>query len=231
MSECYAGFLGECDGGISREHYISKKVLDVLALGGTLNVAQQTAGKVHYEYTSGVETVAAAKVLCKKHNSFLSALDSHAGDFFTSVYHCTRGGIQGLIDFSQFKTDLSGRLIEKWLLKMACGAIASGSWGGGHRMIPQEWVRVLFGFSPWPEYFNLYSSEKTEYCVPEGNHARVDFRRDPSNSILQGVTCVFMPLDLTLVLGPYHGVPGLKRPSDFIYKSSEREITIKLSWV
>ena len=107
MFKCYAKHLGECKGGISREHYISQKVLDILSFGAPLKVERQTNKKIDRSYISKINGIAVAKILCEKHNHLLSSLDSHAGEFFYTIYNCTRGGIQGSIDISKLKTDLT----------------------------------------------------------------------------------------------------------------------------
>lgn len=225
---CYASIIGECAGGISKEHYVSKAVLELISKAAlTLYGAPwQERGQ---ETNLTIQTFT-AKVLCEKHNNQLSVLDMAAQDFLKTIFVCTRGGIQGQIDVSNLTFNYNGRDIERWLLKIACGAIASGNWGGKHRIVPNEWVEVLFLQKEWPDNFVLYSSEKTEYEVTEKNHIRCDFRRNSFDNILQGITFVFMCLDITLVLGNYNGVPGLRRPTDFAFKYNNQELVLKLIW-
>lgn len=54
-----------------------------------------------------------AKVLCRKHNSELSPIDSSAQRFLETIYRCTRGGIQGIVDVSQLGFDFDGRDLER----------------------------------------------------------------------------------------------------------------------
>ncbi len=225
---CYADILGNCDSKMSREHYISQSVFDLMS-GDSFTVSG-----FHWQKGDSAQRLRksdiAARVLCRKHNSELSSIDSGAQRFLKTIYDCTRGGIQGSIDVSQLSLDFDGRDLERWLLKVACGAIASGNHGGKDRTVPPEFVEILFGQRSWPEYFCLYSSEKTEYTVPGRDHMQFDFRRDKSNRYLQGVTCYFMSIDLTLVLGNYIGVPGVKRPKTLVYCHEDRQIEINLKW-
>jgi len=226
--KCYANILGNCDSKMTREHYISEGIFNLMS-GVSFTVSGfpwQKRDSTQQLRTSDLT----AKVLCRKHNSELGSIDSSAQHFFKTIYHCTRGGIQGTVDVSQLGFDFDGRDLERWLLKVACGAIASGNHGGKDRTVPPEFVEILFGQRSWPEYFCLYSSERTEYTVPARDHMRFDFRRDKSNKYLQGVTCYFMSIDLTLVLGNYIGVPGLKRPKTLDYRHEDRQIEINLKW-
>src|SRR5207249_678543 len=86
----------------------------------------------------------AAKVLCEAHNNTLSPYDTCAGEFFQTLYTCTRGGIQGLVNTDNLRFDFDGHTLEYWMLKIVCGAIASGNYGGKIRIVPQSWVEILF---------------------------------------------------------------------------------------
>jgi len=191
VSKCYANILADCNGSISREHYISESVLSILS-GRNLNVRgfpwQQKGDQLTVTATG-----LAAKVLCEAHNTALSPLDTDAGKFFQTLYTCTRGGMQGLVSTEDLSFDFEGRILEYWMLKVVRGAIASGNYGGTNRLVPRSWVEVLFGRQEWPHDFTLYSDEKTEYTVPEHDHARFDFVRDNTNpDLLQGLRCTFM---------------------------------------
>ncbi len=227
--KCYANILGNCDPKISREHYIGQGIFDLMS-GVSFTVSGFPWQKRDATQSLRKSNIT-AKVLCRKHNSELSPIDSSAQRFLETIYHLTRGGIQGAIDVSQLRFDFEGRNLERWLLKVACGAIASGNYGGENRTVPPEVVEILFGQRSWPEYFCLYSpGKKREYTVPARDHMQFDFRRNRSNKCLMGVTCYFMSIDLTLVLGNYLEVPGLKRPKVLVYSHEDRQIEIDLKW-
>ena len=79
---CYAVHLGDCAGGLSKEHYVSESVLEI---AGT---AVQVTG---FPWQPGGETAQigtaslAAKILCKHHNEQLSPLDSVAKVFLSGL--------------------------------------------------------------------------------------------------------------------------------------------------
>lgn len=226
--KCYANILGNCDSKMSREHYISEAIFNLMS--GVSFIVSGFPWQKRDSAQRLMKSNLTARVLCRKHNSELSSIDSSAQRFFETIYHCTRGGIQGIIDVSQLSFNFDGRDLERWLLKVACGAIASGNYGGKDRTVPREFVEILFGQRSWPEYFCLYSSERTEYTVPAKDHMRFDFRKDKSNKYLKGVMCYFMSIDLTLVLGNYIGVPSLRRPKVLVYSHEDRQIEINLKW-
>ena len=129
--------------------------------------------------------------------------------------------------------EFNGRLHEMWLLKVVCGAIASGNYGMKSRVVPRILVEILFERHPWPSEFGFYLPTETHYTVPEHGHVRFDFVRDGVENIIKGVTCHFMCYNVTLALGPYSGVPGIKRQSptmEFVFKNEERELCVKLQW-
>ena len=73
--QCYAKRLGNCNGPISDEHYISESVLKLLAVRGGLFVDRKKLD---------IEEVFHAKILCKYHNENLSLLATQALSFFKS---------------------------------------------------------------------------------------------------------------------------------------------------
>jgi hypothetical protein len=227
---CYADTLGDCEGGISKEHYFSNAVLgafpeDIFNVSG-----------FHWQQSGGQNTLPfrafRAKILCKKHNDALSHLDAEAGKFFRTIYNCTCGGIQGMVPVDNLCFEFNGRLHEMWLLKVICGAIASGNYGMKSRIVPRILVEILFERHPWPSEFGFYLPAETHYTVPEHGDVRFQFIRDAGN-IIKGITCHFMCYNATLALGSYSGVPGIQRRSStmgFFFKREEREMCVKLQW-
>jgi hypothetical protein len=82
---CWAGPLGNCGGGISREHYVSQCVFPdqsifVQGLDWCLNEPKEVR----------IESLT-AKILCRNHNSALSELDSEAGRAFSVIRDSVAG--------------------------------------------------------------------------------------------------------------------------------------------
>jgi hypothetical protein len=228
---CYAKDMGDCAGTLSREHYLSSAVLDLL--GGTeLRVQGLPWLKPGEQITLQARGIV-AKILCQKHNSNLSSLDSEVASFLRTIYICTRGGIQGAISLEDLCFEFDGSLIERWMLKVICGAIASGAHRGQSRNVPRRWVEVLYQKRPWPQEFTFYLLQENYYKVPEHDHVSVDFIPDDSGEFVKGITFHFMCFNMTLALGRYTGVPGIPRASSKMevgMKSEEREVRVKLRW-
>src|SRR3972149_5105096 len=84
MNNCWAESLGDCDGGISREHIVSK----------SLFVSSYVDVKGFEWCKEETERIGLAsltkKVLCRKHNSQLSKIDSAAAHAFDVLRRQTK---------------------------------------------------------------------------------------------------------------------------------------------
>ncbi|MFT4080793.1 hypothetical protein [Rhodomicrobium sp.] len=155
FDKCYARHLGSCDGK-SREHFISKAILETLAPFGVQGFPWLKPGKAG---TASPSSLASA-ILCKHHNNFLSDFDAEAAKLFEHLR---------LIDSKQTPKELSslpsitidGVLFEKWLLKVLCGAMASGNFQVDGKffgkLAPSEYmVDMLFRNNSWPKGAGLF---------------------------------------------------------------------------
>jgi hypothetical protein len=122
-------------------------VLEIVAAGGLVDVSgfpwQRSAPK-----PIGIRSLK-ANILCERHNHQLSSLDGVAKTFFTRVRDIA-------IEYNGKKEDgaaallLNGHALERWTLKVLCGAVFSGNAGiGGEAItgwrVPPRWLRVLLG--------------------------------------------------------------------------------------
>src|SRR5262249_13219652 len=81
-ASCYLRGTHDCSNKISREHYISKAVLEQLGRVVRISGASwQPSGKP-FETAPNSLT---AKILCRRHNATLSPLDTEAGRFFSEL--------------------------------------------------------------------------------------------------------------------------------------------------
>ena len=147
MSECFLHGFGRCRGKITGEHYISKAVLEALGndgcveIGGLPWLPRQTMKKI------GIGRLV-SNMLCEEHNSGLSCLDSEAGKLFRALDAADK---QPAI--LPPVTDVTGKLIERWFIKVLCGLVVAAGFNNG--TIPAEWKRLLVGGS-WPAKWGLY---------------------------------------------------------------------------
>ncbi len=120
---CYMRALADCSEKISREHYMSKTILEALCEEGDRPQLQVSG----LPWMGPGETVnltpnaLASKVLCVRHNGMLSKLDDEALRFFLAIrelrYPPQRR--RHLVLFA-------GNDIERWMLKTMLGTLAAG---------------------------------------------------------------------------------------------------------
>lgn len=156
---CYAGALADCSDDISREHYISHALLRLLSIEGRVTVdgfPWQDAG------ASGRVAPAAltGKILCSRHNHALSPLDAVASRLFQRIdqFHHEIVDTAGKYENRFFL--FNGHDIERWMLKVLCGAVVSGNaeirTGASNWRPPMEWLKILFGEESFPLRCGLY---------------------------------------------------------------------------
>ena len=124
---CYLSPTGNCGTKITREHFISRNILERITTS-TLkfeNAAHFFGGKSTVEIAI---TAFSAKVLCDVHNSALSPLDTEAGSAFSKIedlYRDIKRIGEAKRVFKSFYLS-SGIDIERWMVKVYCGLVAAG---------------------------------------------------------------------------------------------------------
>jgi hypothetical protein len=113
---CYMGWTRDCSHTISGEHFISENVLSILNAKSvrTSGAAWISKGQTQDLPLTGLQ----ANILCRRHNSALSPLDTMAGKLFRAI--------DGIYDNLGRRTLsrrpiwhlFSGEELELWLLKM-----------------------------------------------------------------------------------------------------------------
>jgi hypothetical protein len=154
VNRCYAASLGDCDGVLSREHYVSDCVLRSVAESPVLE-GIRGAGRIE-----GASNMV-ARVLCERHNNMLSPLDVLARRFTEVV----RGSFPGM-PRSTFTPGNQTFLfhagdVSRVLLKSLCATESAGALGGATPSPrgwtpPESWLNILFDDGPWPAGWGLY---------------------------------------------------------------------------
>lgn len=138
----------DCSIENSLEHYISEGLLDMICKSNTLSIS----GPAWMKEDDGIEISIksfSSKVLCSKHNTFLSPLDNEMIRF---IRHLSgRGELNGTIN-------IDGCKIEQWFLKLYSGFLASGS---AHSCLKnlsasKPTLNILFGISKLAHNCGLY---------------------------------------------------------------------------
>lgn len=151
MSICYARCLGDCRGRMSREHYISRGLLELVSdddglvsLGGPLSRVERTSAK----------NTAVAKILCEYHNSSLSHLDEEVLKL-----------VQSVMEFNRKKESKSvvidGHKLTKWFFKLLVGVYHSQNKSDyiGDEYRNASLVKLLFSDKKLPMQFGFSVSD------------------------------------------------------------------------
>lgn len=184
MPGCYASILGDCNGPVEVEHFIPNSIQSILGAVTIAGFAWQK-GSSNYVLPG---SYAKSKLLCTKHHDYLDGLDANAKAYFqnlmliTGKYHLTSGKIGNISDIS---SKIDGRALEKWCLKMICGAIKARNIGLKED-IPILWIHALFDKVPWPEEWAIYIFENSHTFQNEDVRLAIDFHWTQDN-MLNGI--------------------------------------------
>jgi hypothetical protein len=148
---CYAAALHDCSSRITREHYVSRVLLNLM--GGTVDVAGLSFQQPGTIRGLGEKSLT-AKVLCERHNRALAALDSEAGRLFDALRGFDQGLRDGQTPVSEERV-VNGADVERWFLKVLAGLARGGLLSSAQLRPESGWLEILFG-GPWPTGWGLY---------------------------------------------------------------------------
>jgi hypothetical protein len=226
---CYAAVLNDCSPHLSREHYVTKSLLDYLNKDGSLLVSG-------FPWMNGQTKnlppdALAAKVLCERHNSALSPLDDIAVRLFQAFDE--RGVVgSGRLVLRVF----SGHDLERWLLKVLCGLAQKKNLQTDDvcdMSIQRHWLEILFGYSDFPKDIGLY------VCVTKGHLMQSDFdltiRALTRRHILTGIVLTVYGYEIVLSMLGFpnrrsNGRQFAYRPEELYAIGRKFEKSIILSW-
>jgi hypothetical protein len=226
--KCYARALEDCDQQITREHYISRKLLERFEDFEADGFAWLPEKK------SLTATALQSKVLCKRHNEALSPLDDNITNLDDMMRRLQDRKVVGNLA-------LDGEDLERWALKVMFGLFASGSselvGTDGERVprstaIPRKHLRVLFGDARMPKRAGFYYAHSVfGHLKPTSVRCRVDHTPGstvPGSIVFSLVGFTWITTLTTNALLPAPGrEPYVYRPSDFVIGDTGR---LTLRW-
>lgn len=229
-AKCFARSLQNCSQKISAEHYISNNVLRWLSGGGTAEISGLPWVQPSTFARIGIGSLT-GNMLCEAHNHALSALDTEAGRFFRTLANVDTALQAGAGTNESF--DLSGAKLERWMLKMVCGMVATNQIASNAARIPapleDDWVRILFEVGHWPDAWGLYFAPSAEtqhyrgfgFTPMIGPDNRLRAARFEINNFL-----------FNLVLGRPDdpNAWGIRRPRELAFTNSQCMKTLVLDW-
>jgi hypothetical protein len=220
--KCIANFLGECSSKISKEHFISKCILDWLSEDNSAEVFN-LAGSKNFSKKVGKNSLV-AKILCEKHNSELSFLDNEMLFFLKSLKQIDQEFIKG--NTNQTNLSFSSENIEKWILKLSIAIAHIKKY-----KIREEAISFLFDKKPLPHYWGLYLSweENKNYF-----RSHLDFTplTNPKDNTLMASLMRIGALKYYLLMGKPDNFSsfGVYHPKGIIFRSPFAIKRINFNW-
>jgi hypothetical protein len=242
---CYAAHLLDCAGVLSREHFVSRTVLDHLNQAstrhGTSSESMEVEG-LHWlpqrvRIRVGLNSLV-SRILCERHNAALTGLDDSAGKLFRTL-DAVSADLPGARRPTTGLLLLSGHDVEKWMLKVLCGIAASGNMViSGQRSstdVPVSWSAALFSDDQLPLNWGLY--------VPRHTMPRTQFVRGVATAgvgwgeALCGFEVSFNEFVFFLLLAPrpngerkFGGIEYVYRPKELHVSGEDWEYSVAFGW-
>lgn len=218
---CFLQHVSPCKGGISREHYISRTVLEQIG-GGSVRIGGLDWQPEKELQSVGVDALT-AKILCEEHNSSLSDLDAEAGRFFQTIHQIDKQPLD-----APDHTVFDGHMVERWILKIAAG-LARSPKKRGHSISEQK-LEILVT-NNWPVSWGMYVPISSAPKI-FAKGVEIELRSHPATGELLAVWIYIAGVILFLILG----VPdkpesfGFYRPRGLIFKDLPGEKRIEFVW-
>lgn len=223
---CYAKMLCDCSTGISREHYVSQGVLNLLPLADMQlhNAPFLEPGRVLRASAAAMQS----KVLCGRHNTALAGLDVVGQRFFEVT----------LAKTEQVYAVMRGAEIERWLLKFMCGFISSGQALTREGVSvpkqdpPERILHVLFGSTALQAGCGLHLVHKDGREITTGQMTYSIFYR---NGAVGGCVFVIDHVELFFALVPLpevigEGITAAYRPASLMIEKDGTYRELHLGW-
>jgi hypothetical protein len=198
---CYAAPLGNCGGDLELEHPVSASVLRAFSKGGRRVVVSNQPWQKPTERRPISIASMGSRVLCASHNRSLSPLDKQAGRLVSNV--------KAMKDFFAADGTPSSRThlyngfdIERWMLKVLCGAVASRAFPGVKNWRPpRTWLRVLYENAPFPRGGGLHVLTRSEWGDTDGSmYVSPMMGTTDGRDVLAGIRIHLVVFDLILLV-------------------------------
>ena len=220
--KCYANIDANCSDSISREHYISASYLRQVEHNGTVKIAGLAWQQPETFDLMSINSLQ-AKVLCGRHNSAISGMDSTFSIFADTIREIDRNGAQSSKAFT-----FSGNAIELWMLKTIIGSVASRNFGGTVAPIA---VELLLGRKAWPRWWGLYFSPSSDQPIYHTDSLMIETLINPVEKNVMGCRFYIQGLPFTFLLGTPDNPEafGFWRPReiDLDFPHTEQKIIFK----
>lgn len=239
---CYAAGLNDCGRSISKEHYVSDAILTRLneSVGASpidglhvIGMPWQPAGVLQ----SLPPDALGARILCDRHNSALSPLDTKALFLFNSITEFEGRISPAMTGPSYLLRLFNGYDLERWLLKALCGYCSSGHAPRASRTPPPpSWLDILFKGKPFPPGCGLYAPSVAGQSFRSVNG--VELSTVTMSDTVVGLTMAIGMFTFVLIMEPLfatakllNGVPHTFRPVEyFMFTASGFGASLYFHW-
>jgi hypothetical protein len=218
----------DCDKKISKEHYMSKGVLqEIDYMIGTEGLPGIPPGENRHISTSNLT----AHVLCKRHNSALSSLDDVGARFFQAIKNFSSSDYEG----SERVLAFNGRDVERWMLKTMYGMLASKLLQVrlGLRLqadIDSKCVDLLYDKIPFVPGRGLFMRTEIGHTVATRNSIAVRPVTNNVKQTLNGMTFNLVGFDFLLTTSKANAENSAFRPAYIVFTWKNRFRVIHLYW-
>lgn len=234
--KCMFSFSKNCCQKISREHYISEGILDLISREKRINV-KGIAGFGSESFTQISKDSLVVKSLCIRHNTSASPLDAEALRLMKALFE-----IDDSFTEPHFKPKLflfSGVDIERWMIKTVVGMISARNIRFQGIPFPDSivdvWSRYLYHPSEMPENLGLCISRR--FGTAFHDYRGVDFRPMVSahDKSLAGVDIFLCGIPFALIMSDAHdpSLPFIRRPRQIViqrYNRLHRPFVLEFHW-
>ena len=207
---CYLNVTRDCSSQLSREHYVSRTVLE--KLGEIIAISGAHWIESGCTFQTSVESLT-AKILCKRHNEALSPLDSEAGIFFGALLNAFVDLDRKTLSKKRTFHLASGEALELWFLKVACGHYFGSAAQDGFKLkqtyqIDLARVAKAFFHSEWDSRCGLYFKGSAGDRLTTSGRIDISALLDPSRNQMTGVTLDLLGIKMDLLFEATNTNPG-----------------------
>ena len=165
VARCYAQLLRDCGGKVSAEHAIARQISSTMGNGPIERVLSNG------RHVKAMVGTAGRKILCQRHNSSLSPLDTVGRRFVQAVLEHKRRAYENIS--GDVHVLFNGYDVERWMLKVLCASTHDQPISRTHHCttpwrVPRLWSDILFHGARFPPGAGLYVPKVRRNRMPNG---------------------------------------------------------------
>lgn len=232
--KCYLSDMKGCSDKISKEHYISKNLLDKIEKQNrTIDICGLSWLPKECLKSIGKASLA-SNILCTHHNSKLSGLDVEIGNFFDAIFCIDKGFVNDSSTNHTYQID--GTYIERWVIKTILGMVESNqivqkSEAGFH--YNKKCLDLMCNPSQrWPLGWGLYFSNRNSGVTHHSSSLELIPKHNAGNGELLELGLKFNGFEMNFLMRrPDHvNSFGIHRARKMIFTKGALNSEIHFNW-